>query len=140
MKNLSKFSQTQNNSPTSQKDKPTIPKPQYTQLLFLTQQTSTQITLQVTYFMFLIRVFSSPHVGGPPPPPVPKPPNPLQQCLFTRLQFFSLMGKEYPITSSTKQTLSFHIKENHFLPHQGKTFLPCQEILNQVILGIWTNF
>lgn len=31
MKNLSKFSQTQNNLQTSQKDKPTIQKPQYTQ-------------------------------------------------------------------------------------------------------------
>ena len=56
-----------------------------------------------------------------------KLPNPLQQCLFIRLQFYSLMDKEYPITYSIKNFVTHQGKKNCFLQYQEKIFSFCRE-------------
>ena len=59
--------------------------------------------------------------------PSAKVTKPFAACLFIRLQFYSLMDKEYPITYSIKNFVTHQGKKNCFLQYQEKIFSFCRE-------------
>lgn len=64
--------------------------------------------------------------------------NPLTIYIYKALVLF-LNDKKYIITYLKRETISFHIKENHFLLYEWKPF-PSAKELNQIQIGISMPF